>query len=216
MSSVSSTQIIDALQWRYATKAFDPKRKVPADLWAQIEASLVLTPSSFGLHPWKALVITDPVLREKLVPYAWNQRQVADASHLVVFASKRTVTEVDIDRFLQRIAEVRGGTADALMGYRSFMVGDLITGERATWIREWAARQAYIALGQLMTTAALLGLDACPMEGFIPPELDRLLDLEKDGLAAVVLCAVGYRSGEDRYAELPKVRFEAAEVIEHR
>jgi len=216
MTPITSTQLLDALNWRYATKCFDPERRIPADTWAALEESLVLTPSSYGLQPWKFLVITDKSLRESLVPHAWKQRQVADCSHLLVMTVKRKMSEADVDRFIHRMAEVRGGTPDALAGFRKMMIGDVVNGERGQWATEWACRQAYIALGQFMASAALLGIDTCPMEGFIAPKFDELLHLADEGLTTAVLCPAGYRSAADRHATLPKVRFKPADVIEHR
>ena len=216
MTPIPSAQLLDALNWRYATKVFDTSKKIPADTWAALEQSLVLTPSSYGLQPWKFLILTDKKLREQLVPHAWRQRQVAEASHLVVMTVKRKMTEEDIDKLIHRMAEVRGGTADALMGFRKMMVGDVVSGERSQWVGEWAARQAYIALGQFMAAAALLGIDTCPMEGFEQAKFDEILGLAEEGLTTSVLCPAGYRSAEDRHASLPKVRFEAKDVIEHR
>jgi nitroreductase len=216
MSPIQPSQLLDALNWRYATKAFDPNKQIPADTWAALEESLVLTPSSYGLQPWKFLIITDRELRESLVPHAWRQRQVADASHLVVMTVKRSMTEADIDKFIHRMAEVRGGTADALMGFKKMMIGDVVTGERSKWVTEWAARQAYIALGQFMAACALVGVDTCPMEGFAPEKFDEILKLGDEGLTTAVLCPAGYRSADDRYASLPKVRFRSEDVIEHR
>ena len=141
---------------------------------------------------------------------------MVDASHLVVMAVKKKLSEVDIDRFLHRIAEVRGGTADALVGFKKVMLGDVVHGERGQWAAEWAARQAYIALGQFMAACAIVGVDTCPMEGFVPERFDEVLELEKDGLTTAVLCPAGYRAEGDRYAGLPKVRFKHEDVIEHR
>ena len=216
MTPIATSQLLDALNWRYATKAFDSNKKIPADTWAALEHSLVLTPSSYGLQPWKFLVITDKNLREELVPHAWKQRQVADCSHFVVMCVKRKMTEVDIEKFIHRIVEVRGGTADSMLGYKNMMVGDVVNGERSKWATEWAARQAYIALGQFMTACALVGVDTCPMEGFVPEKFDEVLKLADEGLTTAVLCPTGYRSADDRYASLPKVRFNSADVIEHR
>lgn len=216
MTPIPDSQLLDALNWRYATKVFDAQKKIPAGTWSALEQSLVLTPSSYGLQPWKFLVITDKALRESLVPHAWNQRQVADASHLVVMAVKKSVTEADVDKFIHRIVEVRGGAADALAGYKKIIMGDVVQGERGKWAAEWAARQAYIALGQFMAAAALLGVDTCPMEGFVPTKFDEILGLEAQGLTAAVLCPAGYRSENDRFASLPKVRFAEGDVIEHR
>ena len=216
MTPITPYQLLDALNWRYATKVFDAQKNIPADIWAALEQSLVLTPSSYGLQPWKFLVLTDKTLRESLVPHAWNQRQVADCSHLVVMCVKKTLSEADVDKFIHRIVEVRGGTADSMAGYKKMMVGDVVHGDRGKWVAEWAARQAYIALGQFMAAAALLGVDTCPMEGFVPAKFDELLGLDAQGLTAAVLCPAGYRSEDDRYAGLPKVRYAAHDVIEHR
>jgi len=208
--------LLSALNWRYACKVFDPAKKIPAETWAALEESLVLTPSSFGLQPWKFLVIQDADLREKLVPHAWQQRQVADASHLVVLAVPKVMSEAHIDANIQRMAEVRGGTPDALMGFRNMVVGFRTGLEAKGGLEQWAKLQAYIALGQFMLSAALLGVDTCPMEGFVPEKFDEILGLDQDGWTAAVLCPAGYRHEDDRYAALPKVRFESQVVIEHR
>ncbi|MBL9131657.1 MAG: NAD(P)H-dependent oxidoreductase [Verrucomicrobiaceae bacterium] len=208
-----SSEILAALQWRYATKVFDPAKKIPADTWAALEESLVLTPSSYGLQPWKFLVIQDVALREQLLPHTWRQRQVVDSSHLVVMAVKTSFSEADIDAFLTRMVEVRGGSADALAGFRKMLLG---TFQQGYMTKEWAKMQAYIALGQFMTSCALLQIDTCPMEGFVPAKYDEILDLGAHGLTTAVLCPAGYRHADDRYAALPKVRFDARDVIEHR
>ncbi|MFN0078055.1 MAG: NAD(P)H-dependent oxidoreductase [Prosthecobacter sp.] len=213
---MTPSELLTALNWRYATKVFDSTQKIPADTWAALEESLVLTPSSYGLQPWKFLIIQDKELREQLVPHSWRQRQVADCSHLVVMTTKRTMTEADIDANLMRIAEVRGGTPDALVGFRKMLIGDVITGERSQYITTWAKMQAYIALGQFMASCALFGIDTCPMEGFVAEKYDEILGLEAQGLTTAVLCPAGYRSTDDRYASLPKVRFKSSDVIEHR
>ncbi|MBK8093867.1 MAG: NAD(P)H-dependent oxidoreductase [Verrucomicrobiaceae bacterium] len=207
------TDLLPALQWRYATKAFDPAKKIPADTWSRLEESLVLTPSSFGLQPWKFLIVQDQELREKLVAHSWNQRQVADCSHLVIMAVRKQLSPQDIDAFFTRMVEVRGGTADALMAYRKMVDGAHAQGFMST---EWAKKQAYIALGQFMTACALQRIDTCPMEGFVAAKYDETLGLEAQGLTTAVLCPAGYRSADDRYADLPKVRFSTADVIEYR
>ena len=211
--TVSEAKLLEALQWRYATKAFDPTRKIPAATWDTLQKALALSPSSFGLQPYRFIVVNDPPTRARLLPHAWNQRQVVDASHLVVFAARTAMTEAEIDRFLSRIVEVRGGSREALAGYRQMMTGHLLSHEASARIPHWAARQACIALGNLMTCAAMLGVDACPIEGFVPAEFDKLLDLTAQGYAAVVCCALGYRSAEDKYATVPKVRLPVAELV---
>jgi nitroreductase len=211
---VDSAQLLGNLHRRYATKLFDPSRMISPDVWKALEDALVLTPSSFGLQPWKFIVITDKDVKAKLRPHSWNQAQVTDCSHYVVFASVKKLGEADIDRFLARTAEVRGATPESLKGYRGMMVGDLIEGARSKVVGEWAARQAYIALGNFMTSAALLQVDTCPMEGFLPAEYDEILGLEARNLTATVCCAAGYRSPHCKYASLPKVRFSAEQVVE--
>jgi nitroreductase len=212
--SIPSSQLLDALRWRYATKAFDPNRKIPADTWSALEESLVLSPSSFGLQPYRFLVINDPAMRERLLPHAWGQRQVVDASHFVVLASRTQVTEAEIDTFIARIARARGVAPESLASYRGMMTGTLLSDGFKPLVPHWTTRQAYIALGNLLTSAALLGIDACPMEGFVPAEFDQVLGLPAQGLAAVVCCALGYRHADDKYAVAPKVRFPKSELVQ--
>lgn len=202
-----STDLLSALNWRYATKVFDPSKTIPAATWATLEAALILTPSSFGLQPYQFLVVTDPALKAKLRPASWGQSQITDASHLVVFLAKIDITTADIEEYIARIAEVRGVTLDSLEGFRGFMVGDLVEGPRHQVIKEWAARQAYIALGHFMTSAALLEVDTCPLEGLVPEQYDEFLGLQDSGYRTVCACAAGYRSESDKYATFPKVRF---------
>jgi nitroreductase len=208
-----ASQLLDALKWRYSSRAFDPQRQIPAATWAALEDSVVLAPSSFGLQPFRLLVIRDPALRERLLPHAWGQRQVVDASHFVVFAARTSVTEADVDRFVRLNAAVRGIAVESLSGFRAMLTETLVTDGFQSLAPHWAAHQAYLALGSLLTGAALLGVDACPMEGFVPAEFDRILGLPEQGLAAVVSCALGYRAADDPYALRPKVRFPKAELV---
>jgi nitroreductase len=214
MKSITPVGLNNALTWRYATKKFAPTKSIDAETWAALEDALVLTPSSYGLQPWKFLVITDPQIREALKPLSWNQAQVTDCSHYVVFTIKKNLSTTDVDRFVNRTAAVRNVTPESLSSYRNLMVGDVIHGPRSFTVNEWATRQAYIALGNFMTSAALLGVDTCPMEGIEPAGYDKVLGLPERGLATVVACAAGYRAQDDPYAELAKVRFPNAEVVE--
>jgi nitroreductase len=216
MSTITGASLLQQLNWRYATKKFDPTKKISAADWAVLEEALVLSASSYGLQPWKFIVVTDPALKARLRPASWNQSQVEDCSHHVVFAAQEDVTEADVDRFIARVAEVRGVSMESLAGYRGFMVGDLVQGPRHARIQEWAARQAYIAMGTLLTSAALLGIDACPFEGIEPEKYDEILGLKGTGYATVAACPMGYRATDDKYATAPKVRFAAKDVIDHR
>ena len=163
--------LVEALQWRYATKAFDAARTIPAGLWSSLEQTLVLSPSSYGLQPWKFLVIDDPALRSELRPFSWNQSQITDASHLVVFLAKRTIDGADLDRLIEATSTIREQPIEQLAFYRSMMQKDLLDGPRSALIDQWSTNQLYIALGTFMTAAALLGIDTCPIEGFSPPRL---------------------------------------------
>ena len=216
MSSCAPDTLIQALTWRYATKVFDPTRKVSSADLDTLLKSLVLTPSSFGLQPYRFLVVADPGLRAQLREASWGQSQITDCSHLVVFLARKQLTEGDVDHLIERITQVRGEQPENLAGYRSMMVGNLVTGPRASTVPEWAARQAYIALGQFMAAAALLGLDTCPMEGLDPRKYDEILGLESTAFRTVVACPVGYRATEDKYASLAKVRFPSDELVAYR
>ena len=213
---ISNDTLLAQLNWRYATKKFDPAKKIADADWAALEQALILTPTSYGLQPYKFLVLTDPALRAQLVPASWGQTQPVDCSHYVVFAARAGNTEADVDRHLARMAEVRGVATETLAGFKKILMGDVVHGARGQAALEWAARQAYIALGNFMTAAALVGVDTCPMEGFEPPRYDEILGLPAQGFHAVVACAAGYRAADDKYAALPKVRFSASELIDRR
>lgn len=213
MTHLSPTALIESLNWRYATKKFDPYKKLDAATWKALEEALVLSPSSYGLQPWKFLVVKDPAIRAQLREKAWGQGQVTDASHFVVFTRRTDLTEADIDRYIARIAEVRGVTVESQAGYRQMMVGNLVQGPKHATIADWTARQAYIALGQLMAAAAALGVDSTPMEGLDPAAFDQILGLEGSGYGTVMACALGYRAADDAYASLAKVRFATEDLV---
>jgi nitroreductase len=214
MNFLEPAALIESLNWRYATKQFDPARKIPAPIWEALEDALVLTPSSYGLQPWHFFVVTDPALKAALRPHSWDQPQVTDCSHHVVFARRGDIDAAFVEKYLARIAEVRGVTVETLGFYRDMMTSDLIDGPRSQWVQEWAARQVYIALGNFMTSAALLGVDTCPMEGMDPAKYDEILGLPAKGFHAVVACPAGYRAEGDKYASLAKVRFPKPELVE--
>ncbi|MCD9186969.1 MAG: NAD(P)H-dependent oxidoreductase [Pyrinomonadaceae bacterium] len=211
-NGIKSENILEKLNWRYATKSYDPAKKISDSDWATLEESLVLAPSSFGLQPYKYIVVTDPETREKLKPAAWGQPQITDASHLVVFAYKKTLTDADIEHYVDRIVEVRGGSREDLADYENVMKSSAQKAVDGGYIEVWNSRQAYIALGFLLQTAALLGIDATPMEGFDPAQFNEILGLTD--YSAVAVAALGYRNAEgDWLANLPKVRFPKEELI---
>lgn len=212
MPAVPLPTINEQLNWRYATKTFDPQKKISAADWSALEDSLVLTPSSYGLQPWKFLVVADPAVRAQLMPHAWGQRQVVDASHFVVLCARTSVDETYVDKYLQDMATKRGIPVNALDQLRSMILGSLKQMDHAA-TQTWAAKQCYIALGNFMTVAALAGIDTCPMEGFVPEKFDEILDLSARGLTSVVCCPAGYRSADDKYASMAKVRWDRSEVV---
>jgi len=209
-----NNELLQALNWRYATKVFDAAKKIPADVWDTLEKSLVLTPTSYGLQPYKFLVVQDPATRAALLPQSWGQKQVVDCSHYVVFLARTEMKKEDVDKFIARISSVRGVPAESMTPYWNMMVGDVVNGPRGKMAHEWAARQVYIALGNLMTCAAVLGVDACPMEGIAPAEYDKILKLEGTGYKTVVALALGYRATSDKYASFAKVRYEAKDLVQ--
>ncbi len=211
MTSIDQ-HLMKQLTWRYATQKFDPTRPIPADTWGALERALVLTPSSFGLQPWRFAVVTNPETRKQLVACSFGQKQVADASHVVAFAIRKQIDASHVDKHIDRVVEIRATDRESLERFRNATVGYVgsLSEARQT---EWAARQVYIALGAFMTAAAMLGVDTCPMEGIIPAKFDELLGLDTQGYATVVACCAGYRAADDKYAGLPKVRFDPNDVI---
>ncbi|MBK9576652.1 MAG: NAD(P)H-dependent oxidoreductase [Fibrobacterota bacterium] len=211
--SQTESNLLETLSWRYATKQFDATRKIPEATWETLRKAASLSPSSFGLEPYRLVDVRDPAKRAALRLAAWNQSQVTDASHFVVFAIEVPFGESQIDAFLGRTVAQRGVALESLSAYRGMMMGTLVDGPRAEKIRTWAAEQAYIVLGNLMAAAAQLGVDSCPMEGLDPAKFDEILGLKERGLATVCALPLGYRSTSDKYATLPKVRKPLAELF---
>lgn len=206
------TGFIEALQWRYATKKFDPTKKVPESTVALLLEATRLAPSSFGLQPWKFLVVTNQSVRSELKSHSWNQPQVTDCSHLIVLCTRIVVDRAYIERFVGELARERGVPVEKLAGYQQMMIDSLpmMTGERGA---AWKTAQTYIALGTLLSACAVARIDACPMEGFDRSKYDSLLKLPEQGLQSCVVCPIGYRAADDSYATAKKVRFATNEVV---
>ncbi len=211
--SVDLNTVKNALTWRYATKSFDPSRKIGPEAWAALEDSLVLAPSSYGLQPWQFLVVENTELRHKLKAVSWNQSQVTDASHFVVITTLRDMSADYIKAFIRQNMEVRNVPHEALAGYENMMIKNIVDGMEKNYIRTWNHRQAYIAMGFLLETAALLEIDTVAMEGLDPKAYDRFLGLEESPYETVSAVALGYRSAEDKYQFAQKVRFPKDQVI---
>lgn len=214
MNTLTPDQLLAQLRWRYAVKKFDPAKKVEPALWQQLEQVLQLSPSSYGLQPWLFVVVTDPAVRAKLKDAAWGQAQITDASHLVVFCVKKGMGPADAERLISHSAKTRGVPADTLAGYQQ-----MINGSFAKFgpeeVDEWMTRQVYISLGMFLGSAAVLGVDACPMEGFDPAKFDEILGLTAKGYGSRVLATVGYRAADDPYVQLAKVRYPLEELLLH-
>jgi nitroreductase len=211
MTFASPDHVHAAMQWRYATKKFDASRKIDEPTWSVLEKCLVLTPSSFGMQPWKFFVVTDPAVKEQLPEASWGQAQPRDCSHMVVLANRTSAGPADVDRLVERTALVRNTDLSKLAGLRKMVVGFLENPQLPS--NDWAAKQVYIALGQFMACAAMLGIDTCPMEGIDPARYDAILGIQQQGYQTCVGCAAGYRAEDDKYAQLAKVRFPVEEVI---
>lgn len=211
-STLSANAALEQLQWRYATKKFDATQDISETDWTTLEQSLVLAPSSFGLQPWKFFVVKNPEIRSQLLPHSWNQPQIVDASHLVVFAIKKDIGEADVDRYLAKTSEVQGTPPESLAGF-----GGLIKGfvKSSADVNVWSAKQLYIALGQFMTTAAMMGVDTCALEGISPAKYDEILGITAQGYETLVVCVAGYRSPEDKSAGRAKVRYTTEDVVEY-
>ncbi|MBS2097261.1 NAD(P)H-dependent oxidoreductase [Carboxylicivirga linearis] len=204
--------IIKQLNWRYATKQFDSSKKLTNDQLNLILEATNLSASSYGLQPYQIIVVENQEIREKLKDAAWGQPQLTDASQIIIFAAKTNLEDKDVDAFIQLVSEVRGVPVDSLVDYSSMMKGSManLSNDEKT---VWAAKQTYIALGQLLTTCALNNIDTCPMEGFNHEEFDNILGLKEKNLTSVVMAAVGFRSETDKYQHLPKVRKPINEMV---
>ena len=214
MSNIASEVLINALNWRYATKHFDPSKKLSDAQWNTLAQSLQLSPSSYGLQPWKILVVQSPEKRALLKAQSWNQPQIEECSHLAVFTTLKTVSKQYVQKYISNVSKTRGIPADQLKAYEDMMVGDIVEGPRSSSAQSWSQKQSYIAMGFLLETAALLGIDACPMEGLDPTQYDLILGLDSSDYKTVAVVALGFRAESDQYKDLKKVRPQLSELIE--
>ncbi len=206
------SKVLEALKWRYATKSFDTEKKLSEEQLTLLKEALRLAPSSFGLQPWHFIVVENAAVREKLRAAGYNQAQITDASHFFVLASEKNVDENLVDKYMHNVAAVKNIPVENLGGFRTMLHG-AIAMKSAEGRRDWAARQVYIALGVLLTTAALEGIDAAPMEGFDPSQFDEILGLGEKNLESRVIVGVGFRSAADAASQAPKVRYSENEVF---
>ncbi|MGY3792935.1 NAD(P)H-dependent oxidoreductase [Aquimarina sp. 433] len=206
-------QLIQNLEWRYATKKFDPEKKVSKSDLENIKKAISLAASSYGLQAYKVLIIEDPEIRKKLQPESWGQSQIVDASQLIVFCNYTNVDNQVIDDYLKLKADIQNLNLEDLKGYGDFMKSK-ITELPDEIMKAWTAKQTYIGLGNLLAACAELKIDACPMEGFSPEGYDSILNLSEKGLSAAVIATIGYRSEEDMTQHSKKVRKPIQELFE--
>lgn len=206
------TDLIDKLNWRYATKKFTPSTPVPADKIERILEAVRLAPSSSGLQPYELILVTNPAVRERIKAVAWDQQQVVDGSHLLVFAAWDDITADRVNAMYDLITAERGQN-DGLDAYRQRLLGIVAArGREANY--EAAARQAYIGLGAALIAAAYEGVDATPMEGFDPAAVDQILGLEARHLRSVLIVPFGYRdTAGDWLVNMKKVRRPRAQFV---
>ena len=203
---------IDNQNWRYATKKFDASKKITAAEFEILKEAIRLSPSSYGLQPYKVLIIENPETRTKLQPASWGQSQIVDASHLIVFANYTKLDNADIDGYLANVTATREIPLESVSGYGDFMKG-AIAPKSDEEKNLWNQKQTYIALANLMNAAAELKIDVTPMEGFVPQQYNEILGLDKLNLNAAVVAAVGYRHEEDATQHYKKVRKSKEELF---
>jgi nitroreductase len=205
-------EYLNNLMWRYATKKFDPQQKLGAAEIDMLEEALRLSPNSYGLQAWRFYRIDDPTIRIALRAAGYDQSQITDASHLYALASRTTLDEGDVNAYIDLIKAIREVDDAAVDGFRKMLSGSLteLTPDRQA---AWTAKQVYIALGFLLNAAAQHHIDACPMEGFDSAKVSEIIGATKEGYAVQVLCPVGHRAVDDKYAALKKVRYPKEKVV---
>ncbi len=196
---------INNQNWRYATKKFDATKKISTEDLNTLKEAIRLSSSSYGLQPYKVIIVENPELRAKIQPVAWGQSQIVEASHLIVFANRTTIEESEVDAFFDNISKTREIPLEALAGYQGFMKSKINELSKDAQ-NIWNAKQTYLALGNLLNAAAELKIDVTPMEGFSPADVNKILGLDAMGLNATLIATVGYRHEEDATQHHKKVR----------
>lgn len=203
---------VKALKWRYATKKFDSETLLPEDKVKVLKKAFNLTATSYGLQPLKMLVVQNKQLQQELMEASYNQKQVGTASHLLVICIEKKVGKSFIEKYFQYVKDIRKTPDEILHPFRESLIGDFEK-KPADEVRIWATHQAYLVLGTLLTVCAVEEIDSCPMEGFDAEKYDEILDLDTHNLQSVLALPVGYRSKDDFFADLKKVRRPLEETI---
>lgn len=200
------------MKWRYATNKFDTSKKLTEEEINELLEAMILAPSSFGLQPWRFIVVTNPEIRAELQKAGYNQPKIVEASHLIVFAVEKNIDDKFVDTYVESISQIRGVAVADLKEYEDMMKG-AISARTPEQRVEWSARQAYIALGVLVVAGAVMGIDVAPMEGFDPKKFDEILGLDKMELESKVMAAIGFRSSDDASANMAKVRYPKKKMV---
>ncbi len=207
-----SQDILTALNWRYATKQFDATKKLNDAQLALLKESFNLTATSYGLQPLKMIVVSSQGLKNKLVPISMDQKQVQDASHVLVFCVESKLSKEFIEAYFSNVKRLRNTPDTILDPFKNYLISEFETKD-ADQIKTWMIKQAYLAMGNLLTVCAMAGIDACPMEGFDPKAYNELLGLDALDLESVLVMPVGFRAEEDMFASFKKVRRGSEQVI---
>ncbi|MCZ4408818.1 nitroreductase family protein [Cryomorphaceae bacterium 1068] len=209
---LTGEELISALNWRYATKKFDPERNLDDQQVDVLLESLRLSASSMGLQPYEFIHVKNPEIREQLKEHSHGQTQITDASELIVFAAKTKIGEEHIEDYARLEGELRDRSEDQIQRKIAGTL-DYVNRMDKEQLFNWNSRQVYIAMGTLLSAAALMGIDACPMEGIKGEDYDRILQLEALNLRSLAVVTLGYRSSDDSYASQPKFRFPRGRII---
>lgn len=204
--------LIESLNWRYATKKFDSTKKVSQSKLEILKQAFNLTPTSYGVQTMKMVIVTDEAVKSQMVDYCYGQEQVKGASHVLAICIQDDVNETDVDGYFDDVVKIRNTSETILSPYRKELK-DFVKSKTKEELENWCVNQVYIALGNLMTACAVEEIDCCPMEGFLPGKVDELLELKKYNLKSVLLLPVGYRAEDDMFSDLKKVRKELSETI---
>ncbi|WP_299336387.1 NAD(P)H-dependent oxidoreductase [uncultured Psychroserpens sp.] len=203
---------INKLKWRYATKKFDASKLLSDEKLNTLKQAFNLTATSFGLQTIKLIVIEDKGIREQLVEHSYNQKQVLEASHLLIFCIQNNISDEDIDNHFDNVKDIRETPETILEPFRNDLK-TMMKGKTIKERQEWSVKQAYIALGNLMTVCAFEHIDSCPMEGFNPQAFDKILNLQDKNLKSVLLLPVGFRDENDMFADFKKVRKQLEDAV---
>ncbi|MCF6307075.1 MAG: NAD(P)H-dependent oxidoreductase [Flavobacteriaceae bacterium] len=207
-----ASNIIEQLEWRYATKKFDESKKLSEEKLSILKKAFNLTATSYGLQPLKLVIVSNPEKIKELVPMSYNQGQVGNASQILVICTETNIDEKYIRNYFDLVEKTRNTSREILSSFEEFLISDF-GNKTQDEIDVWAAKQAYLAIGNLLTVCAVEEIDACPIEGFLPSKYDEHLQLTEKGLKSVLVLAVGYRAEDDMFSKMKKVRKAIEEMV---